>query len=199
MFYTPKFVKNNVACLLFALCQSVLASCVVYSNPKVDAAANVRIEKGRLFLPDIQLWFLSWNRSGWGMVFPIPIPFDISDDSKAPFLITIGLTPNRAGFSFDPKQMFVWELPEKKFTPIRIEEGRYVKSQVEIGRIPPSLVTTITLPENVSTILTLEFDVSPPDPKQTFFVQIEGLLLNGQRYPVPRIRFERDSGIWPAS
>jgi len=91
----------------------------------------------------------------------------------------------------------VWEVPDKKSTPSRIEEGRYVKSQVEIGRIPPSPLTTITLLENVSTIPTIEFDVSPPDPSRTFYVEIEGLLLNGKPYPVPRIRFEQDTGIWP--
>lgn len=131
------------------------------------------------------------------MVFPIPVPFDVSDDAKPPFPITIGLTPTRAGFSFDTRKMFLWEVPDKKLTPSRVEGGHHVKSQVEIGKIPPSLAKTILLPENVSTILTLEFDVSPPDPSRTFYVEIEGLLLNGQPYPVPRIRFEQDTGIWP--
>jgi len=198
LFCTLKLDKKRLACLvLFALTQPFLASCVAYSNPKVDSTTNIRVEKGRLSLSDVELWFLSWNRRGWGMVFPIPIPFDVSDDAKPPFHVTIGLTPDRAGFSFDPRKMFLWEVSDKKIAPSHIARGHHIKSQVVIGTIPRSPVTAITLQENVSTILTLEFDVSPPDPSQTFYVEIEGLLLNGKPYPVPRIRFEQDAGIWP--
>ncbi len=78
--------------------------------------------------------------------------------------------------------------------PHRITGGTYLKDQGKVkevvGRIPPSPLKIFVLPENVETQLNLEFDIKPPDPSETFFLDIEGLFLNDERYLVPQIRFE---------
>ena len=170
----------------------------IYSDPKIASGEDIRVENGRISLPEVEIWILSRNRKGQGaMVFPVPMPMSPGDDCTKPFQMIVAITPKRDGFLFDPGKLFLWENAGKKNVPKRIKSGAYLKVNELLDRIPPTVVKEIPLRKNITTTITLEFDILPPDPGETFFVDLAGLSLLGQAYKVRRLRFEKDTFAGP--
>jgi hypothetical protein len=164
----------------------------VYSEPRVESNKDVRLENGTIFLPDLEIWILSQNRRGMGlMVYPVPMPIDPGDDFSRPYQITISIKPKVDSFSFDPGKLILWVNTEVKSVPQRIKSGVSTRGVVPLETFAPSPIRLIPLRRDVSTTLTLEFDIYPPDPSDTFFLDIEGLTRFGEPYTVPRLRFEK--------
>lgn len=166
-----------------------------YSAPRLDGDYTSKVRNGTFHFEDIDLWLLTWNRKGSGlMILPIPIPLDVRDEVERPFRITVQLEPHRSGFSFSTaKNILSFSKSRvKRFTPTRIQGGSKIKGRTLISRLPPSDNQIFELEKGVKTIVDLAFDTTPPDPDEIFFLDIEGLLLEGKLYSVPRIRFEKE-------
>ena len=166
----------------------------VYSKPRLDGVSLFRIaENDRLVSADIDLWLLSWNRQGSGLVIlPVPFPIDVSDSPSSPFKVTLELKPKREGFSLNPGKVFLRKADDEVLT-VKIGSG----SQTEGKVIAAGTKMQIPLQAGVSTVLALEFDTNPPAPEDEFFLHIDGVSLHGSPYPIPRIRFAKGSWAGP--
>ena len=127
--------------LLVFFCMAPSAGChlqarYAYSEPRLDRDQLIRMENGRIFLEDIELWFLAWNRRGSGLLlFPMIWPIDASDEFKPPFRVTMELVPHRSGFALDWRKIFL-VLPSKGRVPVtRILAGHVLKGNGVAARI----------------------------------------------------------------
>jgi hypothetical protein len=104
------------------------------------------------------------------------------------------LLPYNNGFSIDTQKIFL-HLPSNERVGVdRILRGSRINSKTQNPIIPESRPHSLQLEKDVKTTFGLAFQITPPEPEEVFFLEIEGLSFSGQHYPVPRIRFEKK--IW---
>jgi hypothetical protein len=166
----------------------------VISDPNAQVSTEFDSNLGEVFVfRDIHFQVSIGNATGSDLVLlPVPVPYPIhkGPSQGSGFLMDVRLKPPTSGAVFDPQEVFMWETPSERHAPSTIigpydcnsQKPRPPKRSLPIG--------PFGLEAGTYTCIWLGFDEAPPDPRDTFFVEIAGLIVDGQSRPLPVIRFE---------
>jgi hypothetical protein len=140
--------------------------------------------------------FLVYTSNSWGSsmgLFPIPIPYWSKENgpTEPPFTVEVILKPHKSSALFDPQKVIFWENTSSKYTPTLIQGPYNCKSSKPRPDFRSFPVEPFELKETIYSCMWLKFDVVPPDPDHIFFVELAGLMFNGNQYPLPIIKFEK--------
>lgn len=150
-------------------------------------------------LKDIGFTVIPFNsRASAVTVLPIPWGYPEPQFHSTFFYVTVVLKPNRDGFSLDAMRTQLWLFESAApVTPARIERVGVCGSAARLSGPSQSSPDPVELHAGLCYLVQLAFPVAPPDPATEFLLQIEGLLLNGEMYAVPKLTFHQREKLEP--
>jgi hypothetical protein len=198
--------------LLVVACGLVpLSACFVgvsrtrYSSASIDdpavPARHVRgVPVDRMFLlKDMALYVYPNNEEDAGdtLLFPIPVHTSVPHSKARPFIVGVGLRPNRPGFVVNPAEVRLTLGASASVIPTRIRsaaECSATKPGVTWGTSP---MGPFLLPQGVCTSFAVEFEVTTPDPREEFSIEIGGVTRDGIAYALPTVHFQQKRRLDP--
>jgi hypothetical protein len=123
------------------------------------------------------------------MLFPFPLPTSTPASSIPPFVVGIALKASVGAYSFEPSLVEYWSSNVQRIYPTRIKGPYPCDSQQPRPAWKPASEVAVQLSLSCS-YMWLEFQITPPDPSQTFFVKVGGVRLAERDIVLPTVHFK---------
>jgi hypothetical protein len=150
-------------------------------------------------LTDVAFYVYPANEEDSGdlLLFPVPWHMNVSHSKARPFIVGVGLRPNRSGFVVNPADVHLSLNSTDKFSPARILGPAECGARLASPTWRSFPVEPINLRQGVCTRFAVEFDAATPDPRESFSISVAGVTRDGAAYAMPTVRFRQKRRLDP--
>jgi hypothetical protein len=174
-------------------------SFVTYAKPNVLGGHQALVEKRSILggpsfvVGEVSFEFSLVNSKGKTIsIFPLPWMDRWEPPQSPPFKVLILINPHKTIARIDPSQIVMWKEGGAEIFPSGVIEVYDAMSAPAFKKIKETHpLSPIELPMDTNTCIWLQYDCIPFPVTEVSFLEIRGLIINGKRFTLPVVRFEK--------